>query len=387
MIGGSLGGLTAALVLRDRGCEVEVHERSSAPLRDRGAGIVLHPATIRWLVESGARRVDELGVAVGTLRYLGPDGATAAELDCRYRFSSYSALYDDLRERLEPERYRLGSEIAAFEDEGPAVAVEPAEGPRRRYDMLVCADGVRSTARAVLLPAVEPEYAGYVAWRGAVGESRLDAAPFDALHAAVTYHVMPDGHVLVYPIPGPEDTGERTLNWLWYRNVERGRPLEALLTDSEGRRRYASVPPDRVQEAHVEELRAAAAARLPAPLAELAAATERPFLQAVFDLEVPRMAFGRVCLIGDAAFALRPHVAAGTAKAAEDAWRLGAAMAACGNDPPAALARWEPGQLALGRSALRRARDAGERAQFRNAWPAGDALPFGLYEQGDSALG
>ena len=145
MIGGSLGGLTAALVLRDRGCEVEVHERSSAPLRDRGAGIVLHPATIRWLVESGARRVDELGVAVGTLRYLGPDGATAAELDCRYRFSSYSALYDDLRERLEPERYRLGSEIAAFEDEGPAVAVEPAEGPRRRYDMLVCADGVRSS--------------------------------------------------------------------------------------------------------------------------------------------------------------------------------------------------------------------------------------------------
>jgi 2,6-dihydroxypyridine 3-monooxygenase len=382
-MGGSLGGLTAALVLRDRGCEVEVHERSSAPLRGRGAGIVLHPATIRWLVESGARRVDELGVPVRTLRYLAPDGATAAERDCRYRFSSYSAIYDDLRARLEPRSYRLGSEIAAFEDEGSAVSIEPAEGPRRRFDLLVCADGVRSTARALLTPEVATEYAGYVAWRGAVAEARLDRATFDPLHGAVTYHVMTDGHVLVYPIPA----GERTLNWLWYRNVEAGPSLDRVLTDSEGRRRYASVPPGHVEDDLVEELRAAAAERLPPQLSALVAATEQPFLQAVFDLAVPRMAFGRVCLIGDAAFALRPHLAAGTAKAAEDAWRLGDAMAACRNDPPAALARWEPGQLALGRNALRRAREAGERAQFRNAWRDGDPLPFGLYEQGDSALG
>src|SRR4051812_21647895 len=79
VMGGSLGGLTAALVLRDRGCDVEVYERSSAPLRDRGAGIVLHPATVRWLVDSGARRVEELGVPARVLRYMGPDGDRAAE--------------------------------------------------------------------------------------------------------------------------------------------------------------------------------------------------------------------------------------------------------------------------------------------------------------------
>jgi 2,6-dihydroxypyridine 3-monooxygenase len=98
------------------------------------------------------------------------------------------------------------------------------------------------------------------------------------------------------------------------------------------------------------------------------------------------MAFGRVCLIGDAAFALRPHVAAGTAKAAEDGWRLGDAIAACDHDVPAALRRWEPGQLALGRRALARTREAGERSQLYNTWQVGDPLPFGLYEQGDSAL-
>ena len=47
VMGGSLGGLTAALVLRDAGCDVEVYERSELPLEGRGAGIVLNPATVR----------------------------------------------------------------------------------------------------------------------------------------------------------------------------------------------------------------------------------------------------------------------------------------------------------------------------------------------------
>jgi 2-polyprenyl-6-methoxyphenol hydroxylase-like FAD-dependent oxidoreductase len=62
-------------------------------------------------------------------------------------------------------------------------------------------------------------------------------------------------------------------------------------------------------------------------------------LQAVFDIEVPRMAFGRVRLIGDAAFALRPHAAAGTAKAADDAWTLGQAVHDCAGNVVAALDR------------------------------------------------
>jgi 2,6-dihydroxypyridine 3-monooxygenase len=98
------------------------------------------------------------------------------------------------------------------------------------------------------------------------------------------------------------------------------------------------------------------------------------------------MAFGRACLIGDAAFALRPHAAVGSAKAAEDAWRLGDAMRAAAFDVPDALRRWEPGQLALGRSALERTRRAGERAQHTGEWKVGEPLPWGLYETGDSTL-
>ena len=98
------------------------------------------------------------------------------------------------------------------------------------------------------------------------------------------------------------------------------------------------------------------------------------------------MAFGRACLIGDAAFVARPHAAAGTAKAAADAWALSEAMSAARGDVSAALARWEPGQLALGQSVLERTRAAGVRAQFSGTWRVGDELPFGLYTIGDSAM-
>jgi 2,6-dihydroxypyridine 3-monooxygenase len=62
--------------------------------------------------------------------------------------------------------------------------------------------------------------------------------------------------------------------------------------------------------------------RLAPPLAEVVTHVAEPFIQAIYDIEVSRMAFGRICLIGDAAFAVRPHAAAGTAKAAADGWAL-----------------------------------------------------------------
>jgi 2,6-dihydroxypyridine 3-monooxygenase len=132
-------------------------------------------------------------------------------------------------------------------------------------------------------------------------------------------------------------------------------------------------------------LREDAAAVLPAALAEIVGRTAEPFIQVILDVDVPRIAFGRACLVGDAAFTLRPHVAAGTAKAAEDAWKLGEAVAAAGGDVPAALGAWEPPQLALGRELAARTRDAGRRLQG-GSWRVGEPLPFGLYAAGDSAM-
>jgi 2,6-dihydroxypyridine 3-monooxygenase len=388
-MGGSLGGLTAALVLRAVGCDVQVYERSEAPLRDRGAGIVLHPATIRYLTDNGIKAVSEIGVPVGRLRYLARDGGIASEEPCRFRFTSYYALYRDLLDCFDADRYHLGRLVMGFDATRHGVDVHLAGGEDTRSDLLVCADGVRSSARARLLPEVSPRYAGYVGWRGAVACSALEPATLAALEGAITYWVMPHSHLLAYPIPaadGHAAGAAGAMNWVWYRNVAPGRELAELLTDRSGARRSVSVPPGFAQERHLAELVSTARDALPRPLADLIAGTPAPFVQAVFDIEIPRMAFGRVCLIGDAAFALRPHIAAGTAKAAEDALRLGEAVARANGDVEAALRAWEPHQLALGKRALERTREAGRRSQFSNSWQVGDPLPFGLYEQGDSAL-
>jgi 2,6-dihydroxypyridine 3-monooxygenase len=111
--------------------------------------------------------------------------------------------------------------------------------------------------------------------------------------------------------------------------------------------------------------------------------TVEPFVQVIFDAAVPAMAFGRVCLIGDAAIVLRPHAAAGTAKAARDAWALAEALTAADGNVDEALDRWEPGQLALGRQVMARARDIGTDSQVAGSWVPGDPkLAFGLYGPG-----
>jgi 2,6-dihydroxypyridine 3-monooxygenase len=129
---------------------------------------------------------------------------------------------------------------------------------------------------------------------------------------------------------------------------------------------------------HVDELREAAG-ELPPAFRELVRATPEPFVQVIVDVEVPAMARGRTCIVGDAAFALRPHIAAGTAKAAADAKALADALRLEAGDVLAALARWEPGQLSLGRATTARTREVGERAQVTGTFEPGDPqVAFGL---------
>jgi 2,6-dihydroxypyridine 3-monooxygenase len=157
------------------------------------------------------------------------------------------------------------------------------------------------------------------------------------------------------------------------------------MTDRGGRRRSASVPSGEVAPRSVVGLRQAARRELAPDLAELVLRTAQPFVQCIADVEVSRMAAGRVCLIGDAAFVARPHAAAGTAKAAADAWALARALAEADGAIADALTNWEPGQIALGRQVVARSRALGDGVQFQASWRPGDReLLFGLWRPGDS---
>ena len=83
--------------------------------------------------------------------------------------------------------------------------------------------------------------------------------------------------------------------------------------------------------------------------------TEQPFFQAIFDLEVPRMAQGRAAILGDAAFVARPHVGMGVTKAALDAQCLSEALSGT-DDIAHALARYNARQHVFGARVIARAR-------------------------------
>ncbi|MGH8870475.1 MAG: monooxygenase, partial [Acidimicrobiia bacterium] len=247
--------------------------------------------------------------------------------------------------------------------------------------------GLHSTARSILLPGVEPVYAGYVAWRGTTPESALSPRAQADVADSMIYQVLDPGHILVYAIPdheGRTTPPHRVINFVWYRNYPTGGPFEDLMRDRNGVQRSGTMPPGLVRDGHLSEMRATAAEVLAPTMLEVVLGCDQPLIQAVFDLESPRMVFDRVCLMGDAAIGLRPHVAAGQAKACADAWALRDAVALAEGELDGALSAWELTQLALGRRALERTREMGDASQFEVTMVPGDPdWKFGLWEPGN----
>jgi 2,6-dihydroxypyridine 3-monooxygenase len=384
VVGGSMGGLTAALVLRDLGCRVDVFERSPQLLDGRGAGVVLQPDTVRWFTEHGGiAAVEQVSTGSSTLRYIGPANEIVHDEPSTWRFTSWTATYRALLNDFTTERYHLNEHVAGLVQDADGVTLRFVSGREERADLVVFADGISSTGRRRLLPEVRATYSGYVGWRGTVPENEVSSETFDLLHDSLAYSVGSNTHICMYPIPGPNgelEIGKRHLNYVWYRNVTEGPELDELLTDKRGFPCPVSVHPGQVQDRYVDELRAAASELLAPAAAEIVVRTEEPFIQPVLDIDVPRMAFGRAVLMGDAAFAARPHAAAGTAKAAADAWALAEALREARGDVVTALEKWEPNQLALGRNLLGRVREMGTRYQVDGtADPSDRALRFGLY--------
>ena len=383
--GGSIGGLTAAVLLRDLGCEVDVYERSSEALQSRGAGIVVLPMTERYFVEQ-SRLGGRVSLSLTYWSYVDADGNLLSADPDHFRFSGWNTVYRGLLDCLDPDRYHLNEEMVGIDQKPEGVTARMANGRAVEADLLVCADGTSSTARRLLLPNVEPVYAGYVAWRGTVPERLLSPTARTDLGDSMLYQVLAGGHILTYAIPDPGGStkpGRRLINFVWYRNYPSGEEFDSVMTDVNGERRAMTVPPGMVHRRHLDELLVASRALAPT-MHEVVAKSSDVFVQAIFDLEAPRLVFGRVLLMGDAAFTARPHVAAGTAKAAADAWALHDALRAAEGDVDAALRTWEPRQLALGRAVVDRSRRMGRSSQFEGTMVAGDpAWKFGLYEPGN----
>ncbi|WP_410581865.1 FAD-dependent monooxygenase [Amycolatopsis sp. lyj-108] len=382
VIGGSIGGLTTALLLRELGFVVDVYERTPTPLDGRGGGIVLQPDTVRWFTECSEQHPEALSTATEYVQYLGQGNEILHRERRRWTYTSWGTFYRALLADFGTEHYHLGEFACGVSQEADHATVRFVSGRQARAELVVFADGITSIGRRTLDSESELEYSGYVGWRGTVPEHRLPDGTRALLENAISYSVVPHSHITLYPIPGETGTGprDRLLNYVWYRNVPAGAELAEMLIDKRGFTGAVSLHPGQVQDRYVDEMRATAEELLAPAAAEVVTATEQPYIQVVSDVRSAKMADGRIALLGDAASAARPHAAAGTAKAAADAWALADALTAADGDIPAALRKWEPGQLELGTRLLARVKEMGERSQFHNTWTPGDPnLRFGLY--------
>ncbi len=369
VIGGSLGGLLAANLLRSIGWRVQVFERVGDDLASRGAGIGTHEELLDIMHRIGITVDASIGVHPESRTCLDRTGNVQHTMPRPRILSSWGRLYRALKDNFPAEDYFFGKSLVSFTDEESGgsrlrprsrIAALFSDGSTAQGDLIIGADGIRSTVRAQILPDVQPQYAGYVAWRGLIPESSLPAE----LHREIFSHNMvcyPDGDAMtMYAVPGPNNDvrpGHRAYNWVWYHPVDNA-GLASLCTDATGHCHGSAIAPGLIRQEVIEEMIATSRRALAPQCVTVIELTEQPFFQAIFDLDSPRLYAKRAAILGDAAFVARPHVGMGVTKAALDAESLADALVECA-DIDAALARYSERQQLFGTRVVARARLVG----------------------------
>ncbi len=326
IVGGGVGGLTAAAALAGKGIECTVYEQAPS-VAVAGASLQLGPNALRLMDEIGLLpALREIGVrpeAVDFVRWTDgslllhtPLGAAmeehfgAPQLDF-YRPDLHRVLLDGLAQgTVVP-----GVAVSAVEQTDAAVTLQLTDGSRVDADVVVAADGIRSNIRQQLAGAEEPEFSGTVVYRGVVPrEDVLDLHP----HHINYYWLGPYRHGVSYWI----SAGERLAVNCAAQHAEWARESWTLEASAEEALEYF--------EGWDEGLRERI--RRCGTMLRGAVFVRRP---------LEHWSFGRVTLLGDAAHAMEPFQAQGAAQAVEDAYVLAECLAASADDPAGALRRYE----------------------------------------------
>jgi 2-polyprenyl-6-methoxyphenol hydroxylase-like FAD-dependent oxidoreductase len=355
-----MSGLLSALFLRRAGWAVDIYERVESELSGRGAGIVAQQELIERLRGLGLE-TSALGVPITTRKIIDAQGRLTEEIECPQVLTAWERVYRLLRDAFPPERYHRGKGLAKFTQTPSAVLAHFSDGETVEADLLVGADGIRSTVRQQCLAEVTPRYAGYSAWRALIAESVIPSDTHRELFEFMSFGLPPGEQFLGYPVAGPDNDlrpGHRRFNVVWYRPADETTKLQWLLTDERGNTHTISIPPPLIRREAIAEMRADAERLLAPQFRKIVRLIEEPILQPIYDLESPHMAFGRVAIAGDAAFVARPHVAAGVSKAADDAAALVGALQAEA-DVDSALKRYEATRLPENYRIIERARHLG----------------------------
>jgi len=335
VVGAGIGGLTAAVALRQRGWAVTVCERARQ-LEPVGAGLGIAPNALRALDVIGAGdEVRQLSAVQGAGGLRRPDGRWLVRTDLRVieeRFGDpllvvlRADLVGLLADRLPAETLRAGVTVGEVDpgDAGTPARVGTSDG-ELTADLVVAADGIGSRIRAALFPAcAAPRYSGCTAWRFVTAAPAGRVEPAETWGSGAVFGALPlaDGRVYCYASatapPGQrydDEAAELSRRFgTWHE------PIPGLI---------ASVPSPEVLHDDVYWIAEA----------------------------LPAYHRGRVAILGDAAHAMTPHLGQGACQAIEDAVVLAAAVDLPGADPAGAdPAGVDPAATGTGLAAYTQAR-------------------------------
>jgi 2-polyprenyl-6-methoxyphenol hydroxylase-like FAD-dependent oxidoreductase len=186
IVGGGIGGLSAALALRREGFEPSVFEQAPA-LLDVGAAIAVWPNASRVLERFGVgAAVLARAGRIERARWMGHDGNLYKHFSFPSTGSPAAALHradlqGTLLHALPTETVTLGKTFAGFTSEGAEVCAGFDDGTEVLCDVLIGADGLHSRVRMQLLGDTNPVYRGYTVWRGIAPLEPASLPPHTAL--------------------------------------------------------------------------------------------------------------------------------------------------------------------------------------------------------------
>lgn len=351
IVGGGIGGLTAAVALDRAGIPVRVFEQAPE-LREVGAGVSLWPNAMRALATLGLDGAI-LGVHVPMEEIVirRNDGSTLLRLREPGRYPEpgicvhRAHLQRTLAAAMPPDRLHLDQRLVDIRSDADGATAIFHDGSTARGRLLIGCDGIRSTARARIHGAAPARYRGYEIWRG-VSDFSLSN---DLLRRSTEWWAPGQRFGLLPGEPG---------RVYWYGTHSTGRRPESgsavggsALGDGEDR--------DRLEALFRHWT-------FPVPALMEAAAPGDVVRTLAEDRPVPRRwGRGPVTLLGDAAHPMTPNMGQGACTAIEDAVVLARCLAG-GGPTPAALRRYEDGRRSRTRWILRQSRRIGRVAQLRN---------------------
>jgi 5-methylphenazine-1-carboxylate 1-monooxygenase len=321
VVGGGIGGLVTALMLQARRIDCELYEQADA-VRELGVGINTLPHAINELAALGLlEQLDAVGIRTFELLYTNRFGQEIWReprgLDAGYDVPQFSihrgrlqgAIYQAVRARLGESRIHLGCRLGAVnQDEGGVTAYFFGRDGRHRHtargDVLIGADGIHSTVRAMLFEREGPvRWNGIMLWRGAIdwpqfltGRSMIVAGGMQA-------------KLVVYPIAEGSRPDRRLTNWAVAAKISDGSAPPPRQEDWSRLGRFEDLMP------HVERF------RIPSvDVGRLIEATSEFWEYPMCDRDpLPRWSHGRVTLLGDAAHPMYPVGSNGASQAILDA--------------------------------------------------------------------